>query len=87
MEKKLNEFISNPEERVTVYHQLRVLLQERDKSRFHILLQFLSFLQTLNPRFLAYFKEYVSQAQEWAYAYQIGCGINSNMYVQCFIVY
>ena len=84
--KKLNEVVPSQEERVTVYHHLRVLLEEMDVSRFNALLQqFLSFLDVSHPNFLDYFqREYVSHTEEWAYAYRVGAEINTNMFCESF---
>ena len=53
--KKLNEVVPSQEQRVNIYHHLRVLLEETDVSRFNALLQqFLSFLEVLHPTLLDY---------------------------------
>ena len=84
--RKLNECITEKEDRITIYHHLRVLLEEKDIARLRILLQqFLSFLHKDHSTFLAYFQnEYVPHIEEWAYAYRHGAEINTSMYVETF---
>ena len=84
--RKLNECITEKEDRITIYHHLRVLLEEKDITTLRILLQqFLSFLHKDQSTFLAYFQnEYVPHIEEWAYAYRHGAEINTNMYVESF---
>ena len=84
--RKLNECITEKEDRITIYHHLRVLLEEKDIARLRILLQqFLSFLHKDQLAFLTYFQnEYVPHIEEWAYAYRHGAEINTNMYVETF---
>ena len=53
--RKLNECITEKEDRITIYHHLRVLLEEKDIARLRILLQqFLSFLHKDQLAFLTY---------------------------------
>ena len=74
------------EDRITIYHYLHVLLEEKDIARLRILLQqFLSFLHKDQSALLAYFQnEYVPHIEEWAYAYRYEAEINTNMYVETF---
>ena len=73
---------------VTVYHNLRVLLEERDKSRFDKLLE--ATMEQLSHNectrsFKDYFeKHYVRRKEQWAACYRQGSMINTNMYVEAF---
>ena len=84
--KKLSELVASKERRVQIYHHLRLLLEERDIPKFEVLLQkFLSYLEEDEISFFDYFKNtYVSCKQQWAYAYRMGSGINTNMYIESF---
>ena len=84
--RKLNECIDEKEARITIYHHLRILLEEKDIAKLNILVQqFLSFLNHDHSTFLAYFQtEYAPHIEEWAYAYRYGAEINTNMYVESF---
>ena len=54
--KNLNEHIKNKQDLVETYHQLRTLLTETDKSKFHVLLQqFMSLIKQRFPSFYNYF--------------------------------
>jgi len=54
--KKLNELIKDKLQLLEVYHQLRTLLTERNKAKFHILLQqFVSRMKEDHPSFYTYF--------------------------------
>ena len=66
---------------------IHVLLEETDVGtrKFEILLQQCFFFHEEEERFIDYFKKvYVPCTREWAYAYQQGAGINTNMYVETF---
>ena len=66
----------------TVYHNLRVLLEERDRSKFEKLLEATTEQLSHNEStksFCEYFQNhYVGQ---WAACYRQGSLINTNMYV------
>lgn len=84
--RKLKEMIHDKDQQITIYHHLRVLLEERDITSFNILLQkFMSMISKDHLVFYKYFSsEYVQRKDEWGYAYRAGSGINTNMYVESF---
>ena len=84
--KSLNEHVSAQQESVEIYHQLRVLLQERDESEFMIGLQ--RTMSYLNDRYEDFYKYsnmyYVPHIKEWATCYRVGTIVNTNMFVESF---
>ena len=72
----------------TVYHSLRVLLDETQINTFEDLLE--KTLQqlknsTMTNNFFEYFnKYYAPRKQQWAKCYHIKAGINTNMYLESF---
>ncbi|XP_065896991.1 uncharacterized protein [Dysidea avara] len=72
----------------TIYHNLRVLLEETDKEKFEELLkqtqaQLKSSTKTLS--FSDYFTTYyVARKSQWAACYRKGAQLNTNMYVEAF---
>ena len=72
----------------TIYHALRVLLEETDKTKFEELLT--KTLQKLSEDpstqyFLNYFRTYyLHRKEEWAISYRKASLINTNMYVESF---
>ena len=85
-QKALNEHVSNKQDRVEIYHQLRVLLQERIESEFFVRLQqLMSFLYNQYEEFYKYFDtQYVPKVKEWATCYRVGTIVNTNMFVESF---
>ena len=84
--KTVQETISQ-EDRTTVYHHLRILLEETDEREFRKRLQeVLSYLQEKgHQRFLDYFQRYyVQRTSQWASCYRQGKHVNTNMYVESF---
>ena len=81
--KSINEHIRNAQE---VYHQLRVLLLERNIGKFNCLLQqMMSYLHEHHIRFFNYFKKvYVFRCEQWATCHRIGCVVNTNMFTKAF---
>ena len=69
-----------------IYHQLSILLNERDEAKFRVTLQaFLTHLQTEHARFFAYFTtNYCSRLPQWAACYRTQTTINTNMYLESF---
>lgn len=71
-----------------VYHNLRVLLEEPNKSKFQQLLdetitQLLKSKET--EKFGKYFySHYASTKEQWAACYQADASVNTNMYVEAF---
>ena len=80
--KGLNMHVKNNEDKIDIYHHLRVLLTEIDQNSFHALLQqFLSYLlNRKHTAFYAYFNDiYVPHTTSWAFylyysRYQYVCG-------------
>ena len=71
-----------------VYHNLRVLLEEPNKSKFQQLLDE-TITQLLNSkateRFGKYFSShYASTKEQWAACYRADASVNTNMYVEAF---
>ena len=72
----------------TIYHNLRVLLEETDNKKFEELLkqtqaQLKSSTKTLS--FSDYFTTYyVARKSQWAACYRKGAQLNTNMYVEAF---
>jgi len=84
--KSLNEYIDSSQSRVEIYHQLRVLLLEQNKTEFHMNLQrFMSYLHKNHFCYYEYFKRtYVKRCEQWATCYRIGCIANTNMFTESF---
>ncbi len=74
--------------KITIYHNLRVLLDETDVPKFEVLLQ--RTLQSLRDSpltcdFADYFEcYYVKKKEQWAMCYRKEAAINTNMYVEAF---
>jgi len=84
--KKLNELVKDKQELLEVYHQLRALLTESDKAKFHVMLQqFVSLIKVNQPSFYTYFStSYAKRAHIWATCYRIGTIANTNMHLEAF---
>ena len=84
--KALQTHVTNQQERVEIYHQLCILLQERDKTSFLVKLQqLMSYLKETQGQFFQYFNtHYVPHQNEWATCYRIGTIVNTNMFVESF---
>ena len=80
--------IKDKQTQVAVYHNLRVLLEEKDIQKFQILLTKTIQQLQLNDEtssFAEYFiRTYVDRKQQWARCYRQGSFINTNMYVEAF---
>ena len=78
--------IKDKEVAVTVYHNVRVLMEETDVGRFKVMLQ--KTLRQLNEcdttqDFAKYFDTYYARrAEQWAACYRKSASINTNMYVE-----
>ena len=72
----------------TIYHNLRVLLEETDEDKFEHLLRQTQEQSAKSPtasEFSDYFiKYYVHRKSQWAACYRKGCQLNTNMYVEAF---
>lgn len=83
----LKQFSDN-QVKVTIYHNLRVLLEETDINKFETLLEkTLLNLEssTSTASFANYFRTYYGKRKEqWAGCYRKGSLINTNMYVEAF---
>ena len=84
--KAVQQNIIDKEMKVEVYHMLRVLLMERDESKFNLLLQqVLSYLEEKCPRFYEYMQRtYIKRVTQWATCYRVFTPINTNMFVESF---
>ena len=80
--------IKDKQVQVTVYHTLRVLLEEREQSTFQQLLQNTILQWAQDPLMLDfsnYFTTYYSpRSEQWAVCYRKGSCINTNMYAEAF---
>ncbi len=80
--------VNGKEAQATVYHTLRVLLEETDITKFEKLLK--SAVEYFNQSetaedFGKYFSQYYLQRkEEWASCYRKAATVNSNMYVESF---
>ena len=74
--------------KITVYHNLRVLLEENDVCKFEVLQnRTLKSLQDspLTCDFADYFEcHYAKRKEQWATCYRKEASINTNMYVEAF---
>ena len=80
--------LSDHQLQVTVYHNLRLLLEETDKQKFELLLkQTLEHLKRSNDtkNFAKYFEiHYAYKKEQWASCYRRDATVNTNMYVEAF---
>ena len=80
--------MSDHQLQVTVYHNLRLLLEETDKQKFELLLkQTLEHLKRSNDtkNFAKYFEiHYAYKKEQWASCYRRDATVNTNMYVEAF---
>ena len=84
--KALNDNVSEKARRIEIYHQLCVLLNEREESQFIVRLQqFMSFLHDTYEDFYKYFNTYyVPITCQWATCYRVNTVVNTNMYTESF---
>ena len=84
--KSLNTHVSNTQQQIEIYHQLRVMLEERDQSEFTVRLQqLMSFLNENQKEFYEYFRtQYAVKTNEWATCFRVGTIVNTNMFVESF---
>ena len=82
----LNDHVEEQQDKIEIYHQLYVLLQEREENQFMVKLQqLMSFLSDKYPDFHQYFNtQYVAKVKEWATCFRIGTIVNTNMFVESF---
>ena len=64
----LNDHVEEQQDKIEIYYQLYVLLQEREENQFMVRLQqLMSFLSDKYPDFHQYFNtQYVAKVKEWA---------------------
>ncbi len=76
--------VSDTSMQTEVYHQLCMLLQEREESQFRVLLQsFLTYIEEKCVSFYTYFnKHYCNRLEQWATCYRIGTTVNTNMFLE-----
>lgn len=71
--KAIREHVRGEEDQIEIYHMLRSIVQELDKTDFSICLQsFVNYIEQNAPNFAAYFRPYCARANEWAYCHRIG---------------
>ena len=84
--KALNENVAELQDRIEIYHYLRVLLIEVEEPKFRVALQqLLTILEEKSTEFHTYFTKYYAKRQEqWASCYRISTTVNTNMFVESF---
>uniref|UniRef100_A0A6P7GNR7 Uncharacterized protein LOC114344641 n=1 Tax=Diabrotica virgifera virgifera TaxID=50390 RepID=A0A6P7GNR7_DIAVI len=72
------------EKQEEVFTTLRALMEERDEQVLYRMLQiFLNSTDTDIKDFIKYFKDnYSNNIRNWAYAFRLNCGINTNMHLE-----
>ena len=82
----IKRYITTRAQQREVYHQLRVLMMEKNKAKFTTLLtKFLSMNISNSPDFAEYFKStYCSHIEQWAMCYRVGTPMNTNMFLEAF---
>ena len=82
----IKRYITTRDQQREVYHQLRVLMMEKNKAKFTTLLtKFLSMNISNSPDFAEYFKStYCSHIEQWAMCYRVGTPMNTNMFLEAF---
>ena len=80
--------ITEPELQISVYHTLRVLLEEHDENKFKRLLEGALKQWQQDPKLANFYKyfsqEYLSRSSQWALSSRKKAGINTNMFVESF---
>ena len=80
--------VTDKQSQISVYHKLRVLLEETDVERFDLLLQNTVLQWSEDPstvEFYKYFPAHYSQHfKQWAMCYRKRACINTNMFVEAF---
>ena len=84
--KALNQHIPFQDDRVQIYHQLRMLLTETNESEFRVMLQtFLTYSEKYHFNFYKYFSTYYcKRVEQWASCYRCHTQVNTNMFVESF---
>ena len=84
--KALNQHIPSQDDRVQIYHQLRMLLTETNESEFRVMLQaFLTYSEKYHFNFYKYFSTYYcKRVEEWGSCYRCHTQVNTNMFVESF---
>ena len=84
--KAIHQLIKDHESKVNIYHQLCVLLSERDEAKFRVILQeFLTYTENHHYEFHKYFKNhYCKRVHQWATCYRHYAAVNTNMFVEAF---
>ena len=82
----LQEYVPNRSDQIEIYHQLRLLLTELDKSKFRLCLQhFITEVSQKQKKFFSYFQmHYTTRLDQWAYAYRCHTTVNTNMHLETF---
>ena len=80
--------ITDQELQISVYHTLRVLLEEQDNEKFQRLLEGASKQWQENPKLEKFYKyfsqEYLNRYSQWSKSYRKKAAINTNMFVESF---
>ena len=84
--KAIHERVKDGEQKVEVYHMLRVLLTEASITGFHTKLsQAMTFFEEVTPSFFEYMRTiYATRSEQWATCYRIHSPVGTNMVVEAF---
>jgi len=84
--KSLSEHVEGSQCRIEIYHFLRGILVEQNKTEFTLKLQkFMSYLHDNFFQYYEYFKRtYAGRCEQWAACFRIGCVVNTNMFTESF---
>ena len=84
--KALNKHVAAEDEKIALYHQLCVLMEETEEAAFaRKLQQFMSLTHNNYSAVHQYFKnEYIPKVKEWATCHRIGTAVNTNMFLESF---
>ena len=79
--KALQRHIDSKQERIDVYHQLLVIMEEKDKANFAVKFQqLMSFLMVIQVATYEYLKnEYAPKVEQWAVCFRLGTPVNTKV--------
>ena len=80
--------INEQELQISVYHTLRVIVEEQNTETFHTLMDGAIKQWQGNPKLEVFYKyfsrEYLHRPSQWAQSYRRKAGVNTNMFVESF---
>ena len=83
----LNDHVEEQQDKIEIYHQLCVLLQEREENQFmvsKVTAADVIFKQQLSQFYQYFNTQYITKVKEWATYFRIGTIVNTNMFVELF---